>query len=80
MPGQVLTWGYMTFFAALVLFLFGSRISKTLEMAEWFMIIWIVVFLVIVGVLFVAPSNWLTVFLGFLGGGACYIRDPQGVT
>lgn len=75
--GQVLFWGYMTFFASLVLFLFGSRISKTLEYAEWFMVIWILAFLIFVGLFFVAPSNWLTVFLGFIGGGAFYIRDPQ---
>src|SRR5215218_689551 len=75
--GQVLFWGYVTFFASLVLFLFGSRISKTLEMAEWFMILWILVFLLVVGLVFVPPSVWATVFLGFLGGGAYYIRHPQ---
>ena len=47
--GQVLFWGYMTFFASLVLFLFGSRIAKTLEMAEWFMVAWILIFLVVRG-------------------------------
>lgn len=74
---QVKFWGYVTFFASLVLFLFGAKIAKTLELAEWFMIIWILAFLIFVGLFYVAPANWLTVFLGFIGGGAFYIRNPE---
>ena len=75
--GQVLFWGYMTFFASLVLFLFGKKVEKSLELAEWFMIIWILAFLLFVGLFYVGFETWLTVVTGFLGGGAYYIRDPQ---
>jgi hypothetical protein len=75
--GQVLFWGYVTFFAALALFLFGRKVERQLELAEWFMIAWIIIFLVIVGVVYVAPSTWLTVILGFVGGGAFAIQNPQ---
>ena len=75
--GQVLFWGYITFFASLILFLFGRKVEKSLEIAEWFMVIWILVFLLAIDLIFVSPANWLAVIAGFLGGGAYYIRNPQ---
>src|SRR5690606_31779576 len=42
-----------------------------------FMVIWILVFLLFVGVVFVNPATWLTVFSGFLAGGLYFIRNPQ---
>jgi hypothetical protein len=41
------------------------------------MIVWILAFLLVVGLVFVNPGTWLTVITGFLGGGAYYIRNPQ---
>ncbi len=75
--GQVLFWGYVTFFASLVIFLLGRKVEQALEYAEWFMVIWILAFLAFVALVFVSPSTWLTVLTGFLGGGLYYIRSPQ---
>jgi hypothetical protein len=75
--GQVLTWGYITFFASLALFLFGRKVEKSLELAEWFMIVWIVASLLFIGFVFVHPATWFTVIGGFLGGGAFFINNPQ---
>jgi hypothetical protein len=75
--GQVLFWGYVTFFASLALLLVGKKVERSLEAVEWFMIVWILAFLLVVGLVFVNPGTWLTVITGFLGGGAYYIRNPQ---
>lgn len=75
--GLVLFWGYVTFFASLILFLFGTKVERSLELAEWFMVIWILAFLLFVGIVFVNPGTWLTVITGFLAGGLYYIRHPQ---
>lgn len=75
--GQVLMWGYITFFASLALLLVGKKVEKSLELVEWFMVIWIVVALLFLGLVFVSPGTWLTVISGFLGGGAYFIRNPQ---
>jgi hypothetical protein len=75
--GMVLFWGYATFFASLVLLLLGKKVEQALEYAEWFMVVWIIVALVLLGVLFTSFSTWITVISGFLGGGLYYIRSPQ---
>jgi hypothetical protein len=62
----VLYLGYLTFLVSVLLVLLGERIEKTLEHAEWFMMGWILVFLVLVG-LFLAPSTaWVSVATGFV--------------
>lgn len=75
--GQVLFWGYVTFFASLVLFLLGRKVQQVLEYAEWAMVIWILGFLLIICVAFVSFQTWATVISGFLGGGLYYIRNPS---
>lgn len=75
--GQVLFWGYVTFFASLVLFTLGRKVEQALEYAEWAMVIWILAFLIFVALFFVSGSTWLTVLTGFLGGGLYFIRSPQ---
>ncbi len=75
--GQVLFWGYVTFFASLALFLLGRKVQQALEYAEWAMVIWILGFLIIICVGFVSWKTWVTVITGFLGGGAYYIRSPS---
>src|SRR5581483_11176785 len=67
--GMVLFWGYVTYFASLILLLFGRKVEQVLEYAEWFMVIWIIGALVILGLLFTSAQTWLTVITGFLGGG-----------
>ncbi len=75
--GQVLFWGYVTFFASLVVLLVGKKVERSLELIEWFMVIWIIASLLFLAVVFVSPTTWLTVIAGFLGGGVYYIRGPQ---
>src|SRR6266545_2982585 len=70
-------WGYATFFASLILLLLGQKVEQALEYAEWFMVAWIVLALVILGVFFTSLSSWITVLTGFVGGGLFYIRNPQ---
>src|SRR5215210_6203244 len=50
--GQVKFWGYVTFFASLALLLLGKKVEQALEYAEWFMVIWIVLALLILGIFF----------------------------
>jgi Mn2+/Fe2+ NRAMP family transporter len=75
--GQVLFWGYVTFFASLLLFLLGRKVEQALEYAEWAMVVWILGFLIFICVAFVGFQTWKTVIAGFLGGGAYYIRNPS---
>jgi hypothetical protein len=75
--GAVKFWGYVTFFASLLLLLLGKKVSQALEMAEWFMVAWIIGALVVLAVFFVGFNSWLTVITGFVGGGLFYIRNPQ---
>jgi hypothetical protein len=75
--GQVLFWGYVTFFASLVLLLLGRKVEQALEIAEKFMVVWIIAALLILGLFFTSFQTWLTVLSGFVGGGLFYIRSPQ---
>src|SRR6266536_3128205 len=59
--GQVLFWGYVTFFASLVLLLLGKRVATALEYAEWFMVVWIILALLFLGIFFTSGLTWLTV-------------------
>jgi Mn2+/Fe2+ NRAMP family transporter len=65
----ILIWGYVMFIACLLIIALGKKIEKTLEYAEWFMVAWILIFLLIVGVFFTSGRTWLKVFSGFLGLG-----------
>src|SRR2546428_780002 len=75
--GTVKLWGYLTFFASLVLLLLGKKVEKALEYAEWFMVAWIIGALLILGLFFTSLHAWVTVVTGFVGGGLFFIRDPQ---
>jgi hypothetical protein len=72
----VLMWGTATFLLAVAIIALGDRVERTLEYAQWFMIAWILLFLVIVGVFFVPIATWGKVFGGFLGLGGTPI--PRG--
>jgi hypothetical protein len=60
--------GTITFLVCLAIIAFGSKVEKTLEKAEWFMIAWILGFMILVGLFCVTPATWFKVFGGFLGG------------
>jgi Mn2+/Fe2+ NRAMP family transporter len=65
----VIMFGYATLIAAVVIIALGKKIEKTLEYAEGFMVTWILVFLIIVGVFFTSFKTWGKVWSGFLGLG-----------
>src|SRR6266568_549502 len=55
--------------AWLVLLLLGKRVATALEYAEWFMIAWIILALLFLGIFFTSGLTWLTVISGFFAGG-----------
>ena len=61
MSGTVRFWGYVTFFASLALLLLGKKVEQALEYAEWFMVAWIIVALLLLGIVFTSLNSWLTV-------------------
>src|SRR3712207_6764810 len=73
--GLVLFWGYVTFLVSVAIIAVGRKIERTLELIEWFFVAWILIFLLIVGIVFVRPEVWLTVASGFVSFGAI----PEGV-
>jgi hypothetical protein len=72
----ILLWGYVTFFVSLGIIALGKKVEKTLEFAEWFMVAWILIFLLIIGLFCTSGATWQKVCLGFLGLGGRPI--PQG--
>jgi hypothetical protein len=63
----VLHWGYATFAACLLIIALGNKVEKTLERVEWFMIAWILIFLLVVGLFCTTLETWGKVFGGFFG-------------
>jgi hypothetical protein len=65
----ILMWGYATFFVSLGIIALGNKVEETLEVAQWFMVAWILLFLLIVGLFLTPAAIWMKVFGGFLGLG-----------
>lgn len=74
----MLMFGYLLFFACVVVVLFGGRIERILEWVSWGMVIWIVIFLLIIDIFFVSGKAWVDVAGGFLKFGSIP-RGPTGV-
>lgn len=72
----IIAWGYGVFILTLLIVAFGKKIEKTLEYAEGFMVAWIILFLLIIGLFFTSFATWGKVWGGFLGLGGSPI--PQG--
>jgi hypothetical protein len=68
--GLVVSLGYFTLLASFGVVLFGARVERTLERAEWFMVVWIIGYLLLIAVAFVGLPVWLTILGGFVGVGA----------
>lgn len=62
--------GYMTFFVVVVIVIFGGKIERTLEFVNWFMILFIVGFLLIVNIAFVPGKIWWESLVGHFKFGA----------
>lgn len=68
--GTVRLFGYATFIICVILVLFGNKIQRTMEFAQTFMVIWILVFLVFTGIFFVSTDTWGKVLRGFVSFGS----------
>ncbi|MCL4535662.1 MAG: Nramp family divalent metal transporter [Bacteroidetes bacterium] len=51
-------WGYVTFLLVIVLLFLGRKVERTLELAQWFMIAWIFIFLLFVDIFLVSADTW----------------------
>jgi hypothetical protein len=67
--------GIACFLATVVLAALGSKIERTMEYVEWFFIVAILLFLLVIGVLFTSFATWGRVAQGFVSFGAV----PQGI-
>ncbi len=63
----VLGLGYLIFLGAVSMVLLAHRIQRALEIAEWIMMCWMLVFLGTLAVLFVPTEVWIRVAIGFGG-------------
>ena len=59
--------GAATFVACAVFLLFGKRIERTLEILNWLLILFILGGMLLLCLIFAAPSAWLHAFAGFFG-------------
>lgn len=83
MPGAadretVIGFAYLTFFSCLALVTFGGKIYNTIEKAELFFVIWIIGYLLLVGLFMIPLKVWMQVTRGFLSFGALP-HNPEGV-
>jgi hypothetical protein len=69
--------GYLLFFAAVALVLLGRHAQRALEIAEWTMMAWMLLFLLALGVLFVPRALWATLAWGFAGRS---LWEPGGLS
>jgi len=73
--GTVIVWGYIIFASCVVLVSIGRRIERTLEVANWIMMIVVLAGLLILDIFLVPGSVWFEGLKGFVSFG--YI--PRGV-
>lgn len=59
--------GVGTFLLAVVVFLFGRRIERTLEILNWVLVLGILGGFILLDLLLVAPETWLSAAAGFIG-------------
>ena len=62
--GAMLTWGYVSFAAVVLVLLFGGTVEKGLEKISTFIVIWIAVLLLVFTILFVPAGTWWKTFTG----------------
>ena len=63
----VLGLGYVLFLGAAGILLLGEAVHRLVERAEWVMMVWMVLFLVAVGVFLVPGLVWTQIAAGFVG-------------
>jgi len=73
--GLVQLFGIICFLLTVVLAAIGSKIERTMELVQWFFIVAILLFLIVIGVGFTSLGTWGRVASGFVSFGAF----PQGI-
>ncbi len=62
---QTIQWiGIGTFLLCIVIVAFGGKVERMLEWVNWFMVVFILIFLVVVNILFVKPGVWWEAIIG----------------
>lgn len=67
--------GYLTFVLSFLIVAFGGKVERMLEWVNWFMVIFIIGFLLIIDILFVPPRIWWEGLVGHFQFGSL----PKGV-
>jgi hypothetical protein len=70
----VIRLGYLLFGACFLICLVGKKVERTLELAMWIMLGWVVGYLLLVDLTLVSAANWTRVARGFVSVGAM----PEG--
>ncbi len=80
MPGLehanlIKTFGLFWFLSTIAIVVFGAKIEQTIELVQWFFVVAILLFLIVIGFTFTSPATWGRVATGFISFGGL----PQGV-
>ncbi len=67
--------GLICFLSTVAIAAFGAKIERTMELVQWFFIVAILLFLIVIGVAFTSLATWGRVATGFVSFGTV----PQGV-
>src|SRR6266498_1174991 len=67
--------GLICFLTTVAIAAFGAKIERTMELVQWFFIVAILLFLIVIGVAFTSLATWGRVATGFVSFGTV----PQGV-
>lgn len=65
--GMVLFWGYITFLLCVLILAVGDRVERTLEKVSWFLIIWIIGYLLFIGLFLIPAESWGKLLSGYVG-------------
>jgi hypothetical protein len=58
--------GLFWFLSTVAIVAFGAKIEQTMELVQWFFVAAILLFLLVIGVVFVSPATWVRVANGFV--------------
>lgn len=80
MPGPehanlIKAFGLFWFLSTIAIVVFGAKIEQTIELVQWFFVVAILLFLIVIGFTFTSPATWGRVATGFVSFGGV----PQGV-
>ena len=74
--GTVLVFAYIGFLAVIAVLSVGGKVERGLELASWFLVIWVFAYLVIISIFFVSADRWVQMVTGFVSFG--YLPSGAG--